>query len=412
MLQNIDFQEAARLLCRQVSPVNLEYVPLTSALGRILGETVTAKSDVPPFDRSPFDGYAFRAEDTASASPETPVTLRVLEEIPAGTVGVKRIVRGTGAKILTGAPIPVGADCVCKFEETTFTERSVTLTKRYRSGDNIVLRGEDLTAGDVLAERGTIIDGALCGTLATQNIGEPRVYRRPLAGVITTGSELSAVGEALTGGKIVNSNRYTFQAVLQHSGCVPEFFGCPGDAVEDIAKAFQAAAEACDVIITTGGVSVGDYDLTPAALLAAGGEILIQNVKLKPGGKCCFGTLGKALVCCLSGNPASSMTAFYAMVLPAIWKLCGRKDYALETISVTLLEDFPKKSPKPRLLRGVLELTGGVTGMKITGEQGNGILHTMVGCNVLALVPAGSGPLPKGTQLEGYWLDGKNGGAL
>lgn len=412
MLQNIEFQEAARLLSEAVVPVNLEYVPLTASLGRVLGETVTAKSDVPPFDRSPYDGYAFRAEDTRNAGPDSPVVLRVVEEIPAGSVGQKRVVKGTAAKILTGAPIPVGADCVCKFEETEFDDASVTLRRVYHPGANIVLRGEDLTAGDVLAQQGTVIDAALCGTLATQNIGEPRVYRRPLAGIITTGSELSAVGEALTGGKIVNSNRYTFQAVLQWAGCVPEFFGCPGDTVEEIAVAFRAAAEACDVIVTTGGVSVGDYDLTPAALTEAGGEILIQNVQLKPGGKCCFGRLGKALVCCLSGNPASSMTAFYAMVLPAIRKICGRKDWALEKISVALEEDFLKKSPKTRLLRGILDLSQGTLGVKLTGEQGNGILHTMVDCNVLALVPAGSGPLPKGTVLDGFWLDGKRGGAL
>ena len=133
MQMNLEFQEAARLLAQQVTPVNLEYVPLTASLGRILGETVRAGSDVPPFDRSPFDGYAFRSEDSQTASPEHPVTLRILEEIPAGSVGKRRVVRGTAVKILTGAPIPVGADCVCKFEDTTFTDTSVTITRSYRS---------------------------------------------------------------------------------------------------------------------------------------------------------------------------------------------------------------------------------------------------------------------------------------
>ena len=153
MQMNLEFQEAARLLAQQVTPVNLEYVPLTASLGRILGETVRAGSDVPPFDRSPFDGYAFRSEDSQTASPEHPATLRILEEIPAGSVGKRRVVRGTAAKILTGAPIPVGADCVCKFEDTTFTDTSVTITRSYRSGGNIVLRGEDLTAGDIVARQ-------------------------------------------------------------------------------------------------------------------------------------------------------------------------------------------------------------------------------------------------------------------
>lgn len=404
MLQNIDFREAAKILLDAVAPVSVEALPLTETMGRILGETVTARSDVPPFDRSPFDGYAFRAEDTAKASKDTPVTLRILEEIPAGTVGKKRVVRGAASKILTGAPIPMGADCVCKFEDTEFTAESVTLFKPYKPGSNICLRGEDLTAGDCLAAKGTVIDAALMGTLATQNVAAPQVYRRPKAGIITTGSELCAVGDALTGGKIVNSNYYTFHGALSQAGCVPYFYGAPGDSLEEIAESFQNAAESCDLIITTGGVSVGDYDLTPGALLQAGGEILIQNINLKPGGKCCFGKIGDTLVCCLSGNPASSMTAFYAAVLPGVRKLCGRKDYELQEITVTLLDDFPKKSPKPRLLRGCLDISGGTLGMHIQGEQGNGILHTMIGVDLLALVPAGSGPQKKGTKLTAWYL--------
>lgn len=404
MLQNIDFREAAIVLAEMVTPVGCESLPLTSSVGRILGENVTAFSDVPPFDRSPFDGYAFRGEDTKEASGENPVTLRILEEIPAGFVGQKRIVQGTAAKILTGAPIPPGANCVCKFEETVFTETTVTLNRKYHPGSNIIPRGEDLTAGDVVAQKGTLIDPAMVGTLATQNIPEPRVYRRPLVGVITTGTELCSVGAALTGGKIVNSNRYTFEALVSRLGCQPQFFGCPGDSLEEIKQAFLKAAETCDMIITTGGVSVGDYDLTPAALEAAGGEIMIKNLRLKPGGKCCFGRLGKSIVCCLSGNPASSMTAFYAVVLPALRKLCGIGDWQHREIRVELGEDFVKKSPQTRLIRGKLDFVNGKTVMHITGEQGNGILHTMIGCNVLGLIPGGSGPVPAGTVLDAYYL--------
>lgn len=404
MLQNIDFRQAADYLCAAVTPVSSEQVPLLSSLGRILAAPVSAKSDVPPFDRSPFDGYAFRAVDSVGASPEHPVTLRITEEIPAGSVGQRRVVQGSAAKILTGAPIPLGADAVCKFEDTVFTSETVTLMRPYASGSNICLRGEDLTAGDVLASHGAVIDAALMGTLATQNISHPLCYRQPKAGIITTGSELCAVGDALTGGKIVNSNWYTFHGALTNAGCIPVFYGAPGDNVDEIAVCFQAAAAEMDLIVSTGGVSVGDYDLTPAALLAAGGEILIQNIDLKPGSKCCFGKIGNSLVCCLSGNPASSMTAFYAVVLPAIRKLCGHRLWEHRKITVTLLDDFPKKSSKPRLLRGILDLSKPTPGMHITGEQGNGILHTMIGCNVLALVPAGSGPLKAGTQLDAYCL--------
>lgn len=400
MSKPMEFREAMELLCTAVSPVEEERVPLMTSAGRILAETVRAESDVPPFDRSPFDGYAFRGEDTE----QFPVTLRILEEIPAGSVGTKTVVEGTAAKILTGAPIPMGANTVCKFEDTDFTDTTVTLKKYYKPGSNIVLRGEDLTAGDTMAERGERIDAALCGTLATQNIAEPSVFRKLRVGIITTGSELVSVGTPLTGGKIVNSNLYTFSALLQEMGCEVVYEASPSDTLEEIRDAFSSGAEACDLLISTGGVSVGDYDLTPDALAAAGGEILVRNVDLKPGGKCCFGKIGDTLVCCLSGNPASSMTTFYAVAMPAIRKMQGYKEYQPHKVTVLLAEDFPKKSPKPRLLRGVLELREGKSYMRITGEQGNGILHTMIGCNLLALVPAGSGPQKAGTALEGIYL--------
>lgn len=409
MEKNLEFQAAAQLLAEQVGPVGTEQVLLSESLGRVLGEDVHALGDVPPFDRSPFDGYAFRSADSAPASREQPVTLRVIEEIPAGYVGGQTVLPGTAAKILTGAPIPAGADCVCKFEDTVFTAETVTLFQPYRPGVNIIPRGEDLKAGALVAARGTVIDCALMGTLATQNQARPRVFQRPMAGIITTGTELREVGESLDGGKIANSNRYTFEGALKAAGCNPEFFGCPGDSVEEIAESLRQAARECDLILTTGGVSVGDYDRTPAALKAAGGTILLQNMRLKPGGKCCFGTLSGRLVCCLSGNPASSLTAFYGAVLPAVRRLCGRKSWAHRWIPVTLLEDFPKRSPKPRLLRGRLDLSGGAACIHIAGEQGNGILHTMVGCDVLALVPSGSGPLPQGTVLQAILLQGEGG---
>ena len=405
MEQNLELRAAAERIAAQVRPVGTERVPLARTLGRILAEDVRAVGDVPPFDRSPFDGYAFRSADSSSAAREKPVTLYVIEEIPAGHEGKKTVLPGTAAKILTGAPIPHGADCVCKFEDTDFTAETVTVYKPYGPGANIIPRGEDLKTGDLAAERGTVVDCALMGALATQNQPRPLVYRRPVAGILTTGTELAEPGEPLTGGKIVNSTRNTFEGALGAAGCIPKFLGCPGDSVGEIAEKLQTAARDCDLIVTTGGVSVGDYDLTPAALEAAGGTIFLQNMRLKPGGKCSFGMIENTLVCCLSGNPASSLTAFYGAVLPAVRRLRGQKNWAHQWVQVTLLEDFPKRSPKPRLLRGRLDFSGGILGMRIAGEQGNGILHTMVGCNVLALVPPGSGPQPRGTVLEAILME-------
>ncbi len=404
MLMNCKFTEARDALLELVRPVEAERVSVSACVGRVLAERGVAVADVPPFDRSPYDGYAFRAADTQTASREHPVTLRILEEIAAGGMWTQPVTEGTAVKILTGAPVPEGADAVCQFEKTEFTAETVTLFGAFRPGDNIVRRGEDVQAGQILAEAGTVIDGPLAGTLAAQGITAPLVYRRPRAGLLTTGSELADAGEALTPGKIVNTNRYTFEAELARLGMEPRFFGAPGDDVPSIAAALEAALAESDLVVVTGGVSVGDYDLTPAALEAVGAEIVVKNVALKPGGKCCYAVRDGKLICCLSGNPASSLTNFYAVVLPAVRRMCGLTAAKLPEIPVTLAEPFPKKSPQTRLLRGRLELAHGKTAMSITSEQGNSILHTMIGCNLLAVVPAKSAPLPVGTELTAYLL--------
>ena len=404
MEQNIDYKAARELLLARVKPVETERVPLPAAAGRILAETVTASRDVPPFDRSPYDGYAFQAADTAAADREHPVTLRILEEIPAGSMWTQTVTPGTAAKILTGAPVPPGADAVTKYEETEFTGETVTIFQRFRSGENVVPRGEDVAAGDVLAEAGTVIDGALLGTLAAQNIAEPLVYRVPKVGLITSGSELAEPGEELTGGRIVNTNRYAFRGVLARAGCETVFYGAPEDDPRVIAGLMDRALEERDLVITTGGVSVGDYDFTPPAMDMAGVQTLIRTLYLKPGGASAYGIRGGKLLCGLSGNPASALTNFYAVVLPALRKLRGLREPRLTELTVTLAEDFPKKSPKTRLIRGKLDLSDGAARMHVSRAQGNGVLHSLSGCDLLAEIPAGTGKLPAGTALSAYLI--------
>ena len=400
------YRDARELLLSLVpAPTRTRRVPIDTErlVGSILAERVTAAYDVPPFDRSPFDGYAFRAADTADASRERPVTLRVLEEIPAGSMWTRTVTPGTAVKILTGAPVPPGADAVTKYEDTEFTADSVTIFSSFSPGENVVPQGEDVKTGDALALPGTVIDPALLGVLAAQHITEPLVYVPPTVAVITTGSELVSPGETLTGGKIVNTNIYTFRAEVEKLGC-----GCVASSVGDdpdrIAGAIREAAAACDMILLTGGVSVGDYDYTPDAMERAGCEMLIRTLKLKPGGASAYGVLDGRLVCGLSGNPASSLTNYYAVVLPALRKLCGHREPRLSELQVTLAEDFGKKSPKTRLIRGTLDLSDGTARMHVSHAQGNGVLHSLVGCDLLAEIPAGSGRLPAGTRLNAFLI--------
>lgn len=397
MEQPMEWRQARDLLLEGIDPVKPETIPLSQAAGRILAQPQRARWAMPPFDRSPYDGYAFQSGDTQG---KLPVTLRVLEEVPAGAVPTRSVVPGTAVKVLTGAPIPPGADAVTKFEETRFTADTVTLLRRYTPGENLIRRGEDLRAGDQLASPGQRLDPGLSGALWAQGVREVPVYRRPRVGLITTGSELQETGTPGQDGRIPDSNRPAFAAALELAGAEPVYFGSPGDDCDAIASVLSAAWEQTDLVIVTGGVSEGDYDLTPAALERAGGVIAVRNLKMKPGGKCCFGWKGKKLACCLSGNPASAMTCFYAVVLPLLRNLSGAADGRPPELTVPLGTDYPKASPQTRLLRGKLMAEQGRLVFVPAPSQSNGALHTLAGANALGEIPAGSPPLRAGTLLQ------------
>ncbi|MBQ9032445.1 MAG: molybdopterin molybdotransferase MoeA [Parasporobacterium sp.] len=406
ILENAQWQEASRILCGKVRVCGTERILLQESCGRILAEDLTAAEDVPAFDRSPYDGYAFRAQDSFGASGDIPVTLSVIEEIPAGSVPEKKITKGTAAKILTGAPIPKGADTVIMFEKTRFTASSVTLFSEVRPGDNLVLAGEDVKKGQILAKAGSCIDPGLAGTLAGQGKAEPLVYRIPKVGIISTGSELiDEISEApLPQGKIRNTNRYTLAAALRKDGCEPVWLGTAGDDAGKIAALITEGVEHLDLVILTGGVSVGDYDLTPEAMDLAGCSLLVKGVSIKPGMACCYGECRGRLVIGLSGNPSSSLINYYAAVRPAVRKLTGRADYQPAMIRVILKDGFRKKSKSVRLLKGTLAIEDGRAVMHLPAGQGNVMIGSSIGCDLIAVVPAGSGPLEEGCELEGFMV--------
>lgn len=404
MINNPGYEQARVLLLAVVHPVETEYIPLSECGGRILARDLIAQENVPAFDRSPYDGYAVCAEDTAFAAKERPVTLRILEEVPAGAVPTQAVVPGTATKVLTGAPIPKGADAVIMYEKTVFTDEIVTLFAPVKPGSNIVRTGEDIGKGAVLARSGTVIDPGLAGTLAAQGEAMPLVYRKPKVALLSTGSELVEADAAPGAGKIRNSNRYMLEAALKQIGYEPVYLGIADDSAADISARLNEGLAKCDAVVTTGGVSVGDYDLTPEAMERCGAEILFRGVDMKPGMACAYGVKEGKLICGLSGNPASALTNFYAVALPALKKLTGRNTYLAQEIQIRLSNSFPKKSPKTRFLRGKLELKDGAVCMELPKDQGNVVLSSTIGCNVMALVPAGSGPLEAGTVLKGFLL--------
>ena len=404
MKKTTEFTEARDLLLGLVAPVQTERVALANSAGRVLAKDLIAAENIPPFDRSPYDGYAFRAADTREASKEHPVTFSILEVVPAGAVPAKEVTSGTAVKILTGAPIPKGADCVCMYERTQFTKETVTLFAPIAEGENIVRAGEDVKKGTVLACSGDVIDTGIAGTLSSQGEAFPWVFRKLRVGIISTGNEVVETETLLAPGKIHNSNRYTLTAALLKENMEPVYLGLAGDEVANIARLIAQGMENCDAVLLTGGVSVGDYDLTPDAMERMGIEILIRGVGLKPGMACAIGVKDGKLVCGLSGNPASALTNFYCIAMPVLKKMAGRSEFIPKEITVTLKNGFSKKSKGTRILRGRLDLTDGTAKMIVPDDQGNVVLSSTIGCNVMAIVPAGSGALPAGTVLKGFMI--------
>ena len=404
MVRNPDYTTACGILLDAVFPVETERISLSESGGRLLAQDLAAVENVPSFDRSPYDGYALRAADTVSASGEHPAVFRILEEIPAGEVSTVPVTWGTAVKILTGAPVPPGADAVIKFEETEFTKETVSLFSPLHSGENIIRAGEDVRKGDILARRGDVIDPGIAGSLASQGIAAPVVYRIPKVGIFSTGNELAAADETPGPGKIRNTNRYMLEAALKALGCHTIYLGTAEDSPTEISALIQKGLSTCDAIVSTGGVSVGDYDLTPEAMGMAGVTMLFQGVRMKPGMACAYGVRGGKPVCGLSGNPASALTNFYAVAVPALKKLMGCRQPMPKRVRMTLTNGFGKKSPTARFLRGKLELGSGTVELSLPQEQGNVVLSSAIGCDAMAIIPGGSGPIGAGTKLDGFLL--------
>ncbi len=395
--------EAARdLLLGLPVELKIETLRLLPSLDRVLAEDIYARFSVPHFDRSPFDGWAFRGEDTLTASEEKPVRLRVIEEIPAGRGPKLEITSGTAAKILTGAPMPKGADATIKYEDTDFQDGFAVFTRPVSPNTNIVRAGEDLPEGARVAVKGSRITPAVLGAAAGLGYDKLKVYVRPKVAVFSTGSELLMPGEALEAGKIYNSNNFTICGALQKAGVEAESTGIVPDDLDKIAEKLALALESCDAVVTTGGASTGDYDFAVRSAEAAGARLLFDKVDMKPGGSMMAAEKNGKLYLGLSGSPAAALLGLYMVALPYFRKLCGLASVLPEPIRVYLKKPLIKESPKLRVLRGRLLVEDGRALFEEDESRGNGALSSFLESDMLAEVPAGSPKLPAGTLLKGY----------
>jgi len=407
MTDLLSVEQARDRILAAVSPLEAETRPLLEALDHVLAEDVVSSVTVPPAANSGMDGYAVRAADTVGAGPGTPVLLAVLGTAAAGHAFGDPVGPGQAVRIMTGAPLPPGTDAVVRFEDTgEAAPGQVAIYAAVRPGNYVRPAGQDIRAGEVVVVRGTLLRPAHIGVLASVGRAEVRVIRRPRVGVLATGDELVPVGEPLQPGQIYNSNTYSMAAQVTVAGGIPVLLGIARDTRSDLTACFRRGLEArVDLLITSGGVSMGDFDVVKDVLQAEG-RMDFWRVNMKPGKPLAFGHLGPVPHLGLPGNPASSMVAFQQFARPAILKMRGLTGLDSPTVEVILDEDVPALPDERRqYVRVVVEAREGEWHARFSGSQDSGVLTSMARANALVVVPEGATGARAGERVLAQWID-------
>jgi molybdopterin molybdotransferase len=418
----ISVEEALDKILHEVDVLEPETAPISDSLGQVLAEDIQSDINVPPLDNSAMDGYAVLSRDTVGASQSSPNNLQVIDTVMAGAISSKEVVPGTAVRIMTGAPVPKGADCVVQFENTDEAERrksagggpagEVGILAEAASGLNIRRAGENITRGSTILKKGTVIRPSEIGLLASVGRSHINVIRRPVVAVLATGNELVNIDEPLPEGKLYNSNTYSIAAQVKRYGAIPKILGIARDTEEDILIKLREAQDT-DMLLSTGGVSMGDYDMVKD-ILARDGEMLFWKVRVKPGKPLAFGKIkaaGKDKQARtiphlgLPGNSVSCMVSFELFVRPALLKMMGKTQVAKPSVEA-IIEDNVKNDAGRRLYdRAITEKRNGKYYARLTGPQGSAILTSMGLANSLVLIPEDRKEVRKGEIVRALMLD-------
>jgi molybdopterin molybdotransferase len=379
--------DAQKVVLDATPVLGLEKIPILDALGRVLGEDIVAERDNPPWDNSAMDGFAVRWEDIKQEHAiQKPVALSIIEDVPAGKMPSKTVGPGQAIRIMTGAPIPKGADTVLKVEDTEHTPESVRVFKPEQKGSNIRPQGEDVRKGECIIAKGTQIRPGEAGMLAILAKSFVFVYQRPRVAILSTGDELADLDERFSEEKIINSNSYGIAAAVQDAGGIPFLLGIARDNPAALKEKISHGLTA-DILVLSGGVSMGDYDFTKAVFRDLGAEMNFWKLAIRPGQPLAFGKIQGKLAFGLPGNPVSSMVTFEQLVRPAMLKMSGHRSYGRPLVQAVFQEKFSKRTDRRHFLRGVLTREDGIFKVRTTGDQGSGILTSMVKANCLIDVP-------------------------
>ncbi|MBI4585954.1 MAG: molybdopterin molybdotransferase MoeA [Planctomycetes bacterium] len=421
----IPLEEVRETILRHVDRLPAEEVPLLEAWDRVLAEDLAVKELIPPFDNSAMDGYAVRAGDLEGASPERPVTLRVRGRIQAGDppgfqlseaqlpqIGLPQIGHpqiGAAARIMTGAPIPQDADAVVPHELTRFTDTEVTFTAAAASGQNIRRAGGDMKPGEVPVGKGTRLRGPQLAVAAALGLARIKVSRRPRVAIISPGKELVWPGEPAGPGQIRNSNAYALAGLLREGGAAPEVGRIIEDSTHALRREFRRALEGgVDALLTTGGVSAGDYDFVQQVVREDGSPGYVFKAAMRPGKPQVFGVLGGKPLFGLPGNPASAIISFTVFVLPALRKMLGEEPVVPPVFPVRFTSDFSYRGGRTFLLRAAVEPDfehpGGGFRVRSIGGQDSSFLSSLAAANALIQLPAGRDGVKAGEILPAWWI--------
>jgi len=415
----ISVEEAQRRILGCVQVLEPEEKPILDCLGQVLATDIYSPIDIPPLDNSAMDGYAVQAEDTCSASSSSPIVLTVVGEVAAGSIPDREVKAGTAIRIMTGAPLPKGADAVVQFEDTdeatqkarTDSSSRIGILRQAEQGMNVRHKGEDIAKGTLVLEDGRLLRPAEIGVLASLGHSWVKVIRRPVISVLATGDELVDIDQPLPPGRIYNSNTYTIAAQVLRYGGTPKILGIGRDSVQSLNERIDEGLNS-DMLITSGGVSLGDYDMVKN-VLAKRGEITLWTVRMKPGKPSAFGVLSskedgrekRVPHLGLPGNPVSSMVAFEQFARPAILKMMGKSNFAKPTIQALIEDDVENTDERRVYTRVIVTRRGGQYHARPTGPQGSGILTSMTKANGLAVIPEDSKGVKAGDAVQVQVLD-------
>lgn len=400
----ISVHDALTMILETVTPLASERIGLLEAVGRVLAEKIRSEREVPPFANSAMDGYAVRWDDVQDTNADLPVTLSVLEVIQAGMVPTQAVTPGTTSKIMTGAVIPPGADTVIRVEDAEEHDGQVWIKRSERAGNNVRASGEDIHRGQVVLEKGRVLRPADIGLLASVGRSLVLVHQHPRVAILSTGNELAEIDEALRPGQIVNSNAYILAAAVREAGGIPVPLAIARDTLDEIRAALGEAVRH-DVVLSTGGVSVGDFDFVKEAMDELGMHRLFWQVAQRPGKPLTFGLLRERPYFGLPGNPVSALVCFYLYVRPALRRMMGYGKLFFPIVSATVTHDIPKAKGLTEFVRCRLSHRNGHYEVHSTGSQSSGVLSSLSLGEGLIIGSAELPLLPKGLTVKVIVLD-------